>query len=182
MTEAERLKANLEQMGLKRMAGTFELEAERAAQLKTSYSGYLGRLIEEELAPFKAGKNSNSVISGADLLLSSQAAMPFTMVMHELISNAAKYGALSTAAGNIDIAWARVPGTGDLMLTWKERNGPPVTPPTRRGFGSVVIERSLRHELKGSGTLAFHPDGVGCMLTIPAAYILQDDTQENAHA
>jgi two-component sensor histidine kinase len=138
-------------------------------------------LIEEELAPFRSGKINNSVICGADFLLLSKAAMPFTMVMHELISNAAKYGALSTAAGNIDIAWSRAPGTGDLVLTWKECNGPPVAPPTRRGFGSVVIERSLLHELKGSGTLTFLPDGVGCILTIPAAYIVHEETQETAY-
>jgi hypothetical protein len=67
------------------------------------------------------------------------------------------------------------------VLTWKECNGPPVAPPTRRGFGSVVIERSLRHELKGSGTLMFHRDGVGCILTIPAAYIVPEETQETTY-
>ena len=147
-------------------------------------------MVEEELAPFWT-KINTSRIAGADLQLAPKAAMPFTVVMHELISNAAKYGALSSTAGSVDIGWSRVPaagtdagagaGAGDLVLTWKESNGPAVTPPTRRGFGSVVIERSLRHELKGSGILTFHPDGVGCILTIPAAYIVAAETPEPAH-
>ena len=139
------------------------------------------RLIEEEMAPFRAGKEHHGRVDGGNYLLLSKAAMPFTMVMHELISNAAKYGALSTAAGSVDIGWSRVAGTGDLVLTWKELHGPMVTPPTRRGFGSVVIERSLRHELKGSGVLSFYIDGVGCVLTIPAAYVVPDDTLETHH-
>ncbi|NMM36406.1 MAG: GAF domain-containing protein [Glaciimonas sp.] len=139
------------------------------------------RLVGDELAPFQTGKNGNSRISGDDVLLSSKAAMPFTMVMHELISNAAKYGALSTSTGNIDISWSRAAGSGALVLIWKERNGPQVEPPTRRGFGSVVIERSLRHELKGSGTLSFDADGVGCVISIPAEYIVPDETQEAIH-
>jgi len=164
------------EMRIRAMAHAHDLLGETSRQ-----GASIRRLIEEELAPFRSGKINNSVICGADFLLLSKAAMPFTMVMHELISNAAKYGALSTAAGNIDIAWSRAPGTGDLVLTWKECNGPPVAPPTRRGFGSVVIERSLLHELKGSGTLTFLPDGVGCILTIPAAYIVHEETQETAY-
>ena len=138
-------------------------------------------MVEEEMAPFWTASNNQSRIVGAPLRLSSKAAMPFTMVMHELISNAAKYGALSVATGSVDIAWSRGADSGDLVLTWQERNGPAVTAPTRRGFGSVVIERSLRHELKGHGVLTFHPDGVGCILTIPAAYVMADDTEEVTH-
>lgn len=138
-------------------------------------------MVAEEIAPFWSATSDKICISGPDLLLSPKAAMPFTMVMHELISNAAKYGALSTAAGSVDIAWSRAPSTGDLLLAWKERHGPAVVPPTRRGFGSVVIERSLRHELNGSGVLTFDPDGVACILTIPGAYIVLDANQDGAH-
>ena len=138
-------------------------------------------MVAEEIAPFWSETHDNIRISGLDLRLAPKAAIPFTMVMHELISNAAKYGALSTAAGSVDIGWCRMPGAGDLVLTWKESHGPAVTAPTRRGFGSVVIERSLRHELNGSGVLTFHPDGVACVLTIPAAYIVLDMNQESAH-
>lgn len=139
-------------------------------------------MVTEEIAPFWSETHDNIRISGLDLLLSPKAAMPSTMVMHELISNAAKYGALSTAAGSVDIGWFRMPGAGDLMLTWKESHGPAVTAPTRRGFGSVVIERSLRHELNGSGVFTFHPDEVACVPTIPAAYIVLNVNQGSAHA
>jgi len=66
------------------------------------------------------------------------------------------------------------------VLTWQEQGGPAVMPPSRRGFGSVVIERSLRHELKGSGILTFDVNGVGCVLTIPGAYVVLDDIPATA--
>ena len=139
------------------------------------------RLVEEELAPFRRTKDDNLCITGDDLMLSTGAAMPFTMVVHELVSNAAKYGALSTAAGGVDIDWYREGGDGALVLTWKERNGPPVTPPTRRGFGSVVIERSLRHEINGHCALTFDADGVGCVITIPAGHVVPEQESEARH-
>ncbi|MFZ4539053.1 HWE histidine kinase domain-containing protein, partial [Propionivibrio sp.] len=133
------------------------------------------KLVEEELAPYRAGKNGNLRISGDDLLLSPKAAMPFTLVVHELTTNAAKYGALSTPSGSIDIGWCQAAGDGELVVTWKERNGPPVAPPIRRGFGSVVIERSLRHEVNGTCILKFDTEGVSCVITIPAEHLLLDD-------
>jgi len=165
------------EMRIRAMAHAHDLLGESRRQ-----GASVRRLIEEEMVPFRDRKDNNARILGDYVLLSSKAAMPFTMVMHELISNAAKYGALSTATGHVDIAWSRVSAAGDLVLTWKECGGPAVTTPTRRGFGSVVIERSLRHELKGSGVLTFHPDGVGCILTIPAAYIVATETQESSPA
>ena len=143
-------------------------------------NAFVRTMVEEEMAPFLTEINNKSLISGPDLLLSPKAAMPFTMVMHELISNAAKYGALSRPAGSIAIAWWVDAGDGALVLKWKERNGPPVTPPARRGFGSVVIERSMRHELRGSGRLSFDPDGVACVVSIPAQYIVTAATLEVA--
>lgn len=129
-------------------------------------------LVEEELAPFRKQADSQIRISGDDLMLSPKAALPFTMAVHELACNAAKYGALSTPAGGIDIGWRREGADGALVVTWQERNGPPVTPPTRRGFGSVVIERGLRHELQGGAVLTFDADGVGCVITVPAEHLV----------
>ena len=137
-------------------------------------------LMKEELAPFQQEKTGNIRMSGDDVLLTPTAALPFTLVMHELTSNAAKYGALSTAAGFIDIGW-RQDGDGALVVTWKERNGPPVTPPTRRGFGTVIIERSLRHDIKGTSTLAFDPEGVGCVITIPSEHVVPNNPGEAGH-
>ena len=155
------------EMRIRAMARAHDLLGE------TSRNGAsLRKLIEEELAPFWS--EGNTRIAGPDLLLLPKAAMPFTMVMHELVSNAAKYGALSTPAGSVDVSWHRASSDGALTLCWKERNGPPVMLPTRRGFGSVVIERSLRHEIKGGGTLSFEANGVGCQIMIPGQYIAAD--------
>ncbi|GEO37957.1 signal transduction histidine kinase [Skermanella aerolata] len=127
-------------------------------------------LVEEEMAPFRSERNCNLRISGDDVMLSPKAALPFTLVMHELTTNAAKYGALSTPAGAIDIRWGLKDGA--LVLNWMERGGPAVAPPTRRGFGSAVIERSLRHEVKGTCSLTFGREGVDCVFMIPADCVI----------
>lgn len=128
-------------------------------------------LLEEELAPYQALDNGNIAIRGEDVLLSPAAALSFTLIAHELTSNAAKYGALSVASGHVDIDWHRL-DDGTLELTWQERNGPSVMPPTRRGFGSMIIERSLHHELQGRSTLRFDAGGVSCTLAIPPAHLV----------
>ena len=81
------------------------------------------------------------------------------MAFQELGTNAVKYGALSNQTGRIAIGWsiARQAGETRLELTWKETGGPPVSEPTRRGFGTRLIERSLAHELHGDVTIAFAP-------------------------
>jgi two-component sensor histidine kinase len=88
------------------------------------------------------------------------------MALHELATNAMKYGALSTPEGRVHVAWdlAPDPGAARLDLTWTERGGPPVKPPTSRGFGSRLIERGLAAELSGSATIDFHTDGVVCRI------------------
>jgi len=135
-------------------------------------------LLDEELAPFQSDKNI--FLRGEDLLLSPAAALTFNLVVHELISNATKYGALSTQEGCIDIDWRRQ-SDGALEFCWKERGGPPVTPPTHRGFGSVIIQRSLRHELQGASSLRFEPDGVACVVTIPVAHLVLAVEEEMLH-
>ena len=106
------------------------------------------------------------VINGPKAYLDSQAATSFALVLHELGTNAAKYGALSTTAGAVDISWtvALQPGhqLGRLDFTWREHGGPSVVTPTRRGFGSRLIERSLAGTLKGQAVIEFRNDGVVC--------------------
>lgn len=132
-------------------------------------------MIEQELAPYANSEHSNIRLSGGHWVLSPTAAMAFNMVLHELVTNAAKYGSLSVSGGLVDVDWSVDATSGALKIFWKERQGPPVTPPTRRSFGSVVIERSLRYELKGSCELRFEPDGLACVATIPAAHIVRED-------
>jgi two-component sensor histidine kinase len=92
-------------------------------------------------------------------------ALSIAMALHELATNAAKYGALSNESGRITLAW-RVDGA-TLRLEWREHGGPPVTAPTRRGFGTRLIERGLSAELGGEVRLAFEPDGVVCTMVAP---------------
>jgi len=136
----------------------------------------LGSLVKTELAPYRRRNKNQFNITGANVVLSPQAALPVTLVLHELTSNAAKYGALSSEHGCIDIAW-HLDGE-NLVLTWRERNGPAVQPPQRRGFGSVIIERSLRHEIQGHSVLTFDPAGVTCTITFPAKYIVPHNNKE----
>lgn len=105
-------------------------------------------------------------LSGPSIRLSPKTALSLSMALHELATNAMKYGALSTPQGQVRVAWdlAPEPGAARLDLTWVERDGPPVSVPTRRGFGSRLIERGLAAELSGSAAIDFHPDGVVCRI------------------
>ncbi|GGL37481.1 PAS domain-containing sensor histidine kinase [Caulobacter rhizosphaerae] len=105
-------------------------------------------------------------IIGQLVRLSPRMALSLSMVLHELATNAVKYGALSTPQGQVRIAWTVVPGPAQprLVLTWTETGGPPVQPPTRRGFGSRLIERGLAAELSGEARIDFKPDGVVCRI------------------
>ncbi|WP_148219479.1 sensor histidine kinase [Azospirillum sp. B510] len=116
-------------------------------------------------------------VGGPPVTLATGVAVSLHLAFHELATNAAKYGALSVENGRVDLDWrvARpAPGPsirdedgGALVLLWRESGGPRVEPPTRRGFGSRLIERGLAHELDGDVVLAFDPAGVQCRLTIP---------------
>ncbi|MCY1646860.1 PAS domain-containing protein [Caulobacter sp. SL161] len=112
------------------------------------------------------GGSARFELSGPSIRLSPKTALSLSMALHELATNAVKYGALSTQDGRIQIAWDLAPETGAprLDLTWTERGGPPVTPPQRRGFGSRLIERGLAAELAGAAVIDFQPEGVVCRI------------------
>jgi PAS domain S-box-containing protein len=105
-------------------------------------------------------------LSGPSIRLSPKSALSLSMALHELATNAMKYGALSTPDGRVRVSWDLVPdpGAARLDLIWAERGGPPVSIPTDRGFGSRLIERGLAAELSGSAAIDFHPDGVVCRI------------------
>ncbi|WP_184716966.1 PAS domain-containing protein [Caulobacter sp.] len=105
-------------------------------------------------------------LNGPTVRLSPKTALSLSMALHELATNAVKYGALSVPDGRVDITWTQIPrpGAPRLELTWTERDGPPVTPPESRGFGSRLIERGLAAELSGSADIDFRPDGVVCRI------------------
>ncbi len=107
-------------------------------------------------------------VEGPDVRLPEQAALSLALMLHELTTNAVKYGALSVPSGSVHVAWTLAPeleagpDARRLHLVWRERGGPPVTPPTRRGFGSRLIENSLASTLRGKAVISFLNEGVTC--------------------
>lgn len=102
-------------------------------------------------------------------MLKPQAALLLALVMHELATNAAKYGALSVAGGRVAIDWT-IAGDNPphLELTWREHGGPKAEAPPKRGFGTELIERGIRFELQGEAKLEFTDSGLLCKMIIPA--------------
>jgi PAS domain S-box-containing protein len=127
----------------------------------------LSELLRSELEPYLA--KGNVVLSGEPIQISPQIALMIAMAVHELATNAAKYGALSSAAGRINLGWdAKENGAGPrLRLYWLEENGPPIVEPSHRGFGSRLLERGIQLELGGSTRIEFAPAGLRCEIEIP---------------
>ena len=129
-------------------------------------------VIGQVLQPFGFGEPGAARIAakGGDVRLQPKMVLTFAMVLHELATNAAKHGSLSTgAAGRVDISWQLEPTPqGDRMrLRWQESGGPPVTPPGRNGFGSRLIERGLARELDGEVHLDYASAGLVCQIVMP---------------
>jgi two-component sensor histidine kinase len=131
----------------------------------------LRTMIEGELEAHEGG--NRIAISGDDVALPSRIGVAVGMAMHELITNAVKHGALSAPEGRVNISWTVVPkSTGDiLLLVWFERGGPTVLPPTKPGFGTLLLDRVLGPELNGKITTVFDPAGLKARIEaqLPAA-------------
>jgi PAS domain S-box-containing protein len=107
-------------------------------------------------------------LSGPRILLPPREALAIAMALHELYTNAVKYGALSNDAGRVALEWSRTDGpNARLELVWREHGGPPVSPPKRRGFGSLLLDRTLAHDLDGSVSMEFKPQGLVCSIIAP---------------
>jgi PAS domain S-box-containing protein len=127
-------------------------------------------LVEQALQPYASSDRSNVRISGDEVLLRPSAALTFSLVLHELATNAAKHGALQKPGGLVAVdCRVRSEGSRELHLHWAESGGPPVRPPVRRGFGLELIERSVAHELGGQAVLEYPVEGVSCDITVPLA-------------
>ncbi|MCJ2081129.1 GAF domain-containing protein [Methylobacterium sp. J-090] len=115
-------------------------------------------------------------IGGPEIEIGADRAVSLALMLHELATNAAKYGALSNAAGHVDLTWAILDPEAEprLRLAWIEVGGPPVTPPTRKGFGSRFIERGLASQVGGSLSLEYRPEGVACILVAPLSAFAGD--------
>jgi two-component sensor histidine kinase len=131
----------------------------------------LEELVRAQLAPLADLVGSRIVVRGPKLQLNSAAAEAVGLALHELATNAGKYGALSTDAGCVYVGWKSEGGA--FMMSWKERNGPPVRPPHRQGFGTTVIDAMARLTLGGDVELDYAPSGLAWRLTCPAANALE---------
>ena len=116
-----------------------------------------------------AGGENRFHIEGPIVSLTPATALTFTMALHELCTNAVKYGALSQSTGTVSIVWQVKENEAQsiLHLEWTEMGGPPVTPPTRKGFGSRLVERALAMELSGEVRIHYEPAGVVCTIDAP---------------
>jgi len=129
-------------------------------------------IVEQELAPFRKTSDERVVVDGPPVTLSPRYAINFGLVLHELVTNAVKYGALSSPSGLLEVRWTvseETPGQRLLRLHWQERDGPPVGSPKRHGFGSRLIRRSIEGEMAGTMSLAYPESGIVYDFVIPLA-------------
>ena len=127
-------------------------------------------LLREELEAYGLASGAVS-LAGDDAVLTPKSALALSLALHELATNAAKYGAFSVANGSVAVRWHVRDDLG-LGLSWTEAGGPPVVPPTRRGFGSSLIERALTLETGGRATVDYRPGGVVCDVVLPRSSLI----------
>jgi PAS domain S-box-containing protein len=129
----------------------------------------LYEIVRQAVAPYSSRGEDRLHVSGLKVRLPPRTALSLAMMLQELATNAVKYGALSNATGEIRIAWETEPDepAPRLHLRWEESGGPPVQTPTRRGFGTRLIERSLAQDLGGDVHIAFAPAGLVCIVAAP---------------
>jgi two-component sensor histidine kinase len=124
----------------------------------------LRALADDVLAPYRADHRIS--LDGEAVMISAKTAVSLSMVLHELATNAVKYGALSVTSGQLDVKWRRS-GAGRLILEWREAGGPPVEPPLHRGFGTRFIAGAIGGELGGQVEHVFAREGVQCRIETP---------------
>jgi PAS domain S-box-containing protein len=125
----------------------------------------LGRLVDEELGPYRTGEAGRIAVTGPDLILHPATAQTLALALHELATNAAKHGALSSSAGRVQFAWELK--AGSLVLSWYETGGPPVKAPATQGYGTRVISASIERQLGGRVVFDWRPQGLQCVMSIP---------------
>jgi PAS domain S-box-containing protein len=136
----------------------------------------LEELIRAVLQPFTGNSDEALDCSGIPVFVNATAAQNLGLALHELATNAAKYGALSTSEGRLRVSWGFElddTGTRRLVLRWRERNGPRVSPPTVKGFGHVVIERVVGQALSANVEYTFDTEGVGWSIAIPTEFVVR---------
>ena len=128
----------------------------------------VGAVVAAALSAYRSTDGARCATRGPPVHLPAKAVQSLGLALHELATNAAKYGALSAPDGSVEVHWQVLAGSQPrLRLEWTERGGPPVKPPARKGFGTRFVERTLAYELDGEATMTFDEDGVRSLLALP---------------
>ncbi|NQX93353.1 MAG: GAF domain-containing protein [Erythrobacter sp.] len=133
----------------------------------------LSKLFESEIEAYLNGQSQRLILAGEQVLIAPEAYTVLALVVHELMTNSAKYGSLVDRSGTVTVEVSRTEAD-DLAISWRERGGPPVQTPTRRGFGSTIIERSIPFELKGEAKLRFMLTGLEADFVVPKRFVTPD--------
>jgi light-regulated signal transduction histidine kinase (bacteriophytochrome)/CheY-like chemotaxis protein len=134
--------------------------------------GAIAELFAVEISPYARDGTATIRLSGPDLKLDAHAFSVLALVTHEMVTNATKYGALSAPNGHLVVEWRR-DISGDCVIDWQESGGPPVQAPTRTGFGTVLMDRHITHELGGGAELRFELGGLRARYVIPARHLAE---------
>lgn len=138
--------------------------------------GSLSALLDAELSPYRTSPEAVQ-LQGPHVLLDARAYSVMALVLHELATNAAKYGALSRIDGQLSVTWTS-DASGGCDITWRESGGPTVRMPSRRGFGSVLIDRSIPFDLGGTSTIEYLPEGLRGFFRLPAKHLSVTEMKE----
>lgn len=134
----------------------------------------LRSLVEVEAHAWIKVDDARLAIAGPPVMIEARAYQTLALVLHEMMTNAAKHGALSVKDGRLFIDWS-LDATGDLVVMWREAEGPLVKPAARRGFGSIVVEQSIPFELQGEALIEYPPEGARATFKIPASFVQQGE-------
>jgi two-component sensor histidine kinase len=152
------------------------LSANQDLLVRNEWQGGIKELVRAQLAHFAGLIDSRIELRGPALRLKAAAAQAIGLALHELATNAGKYGALSTDKGRVDIRWQATANV--FLMSWTESEGPPVVQPTRRGFGSTVINTTVKQSLGGEVAVSYARSGLMWQLTCPAANAVEPEERE----
>lgn len=149
---------------------------QRALRFGERQGASLSELLLAELAQYQTPDGAKVAIEGPSVLMGPRVAQTLALAIHELATNSAKYGSLSTAGGCVAVTSA-FEGEGDqglLVIQWREAGGPPVAPPTREGFGTRLIKQVVARALRADVVMEYRPEGLTCRMTVPRATLEAD--------
>lgn len=151
-------------------------DAHKLLTARHSESADVAAVVQTAIAPFVGQDAERFSLSGPVVELHAKAALSLAMAMHELCTNASKYGALSTNTGRVSVGWALTEGQ-QIILTWRESGGPLVTPPTGEGFGSRMIQRALAADMGATVNFDYAPTGLTCTIIAAETALLERQEQ-----